>query len=168
MLSFPGNYIIIPAAVLQEVQLNSYPGSCSPSTSILSNMSTLNDTLPDIPAHGQFMTLLPEFSWLNVIAEGSESAVQAILKVKITPSIPLEFPLPPDSISHPELPHLFSGSLSGCVFYLAPVGKPQGSTYSTTLEDLIHSTMTSTTTSAPTSKLVQHHAVDTETSSPIM
>jgi hypothetical protein len=128
---------------------------CSPSTSIPSNISALKD--------------VPEFSQLNIIAEGSESDVQATLKVEIPLSIPLEFPLPPDSICHPEFPHLFNGSLFGCVFYLAPVDKSQGSTYSTTFEDPIHSsTMTSTTTSAPTSESVQHPAVDTDTCSPII
>jgi hypothetical protein len=117
---------------------NSNPCSCSPSTSIPSNISALKETHDDIPAPGQFRTLLPEFSQLNIVAEGSESDIQATPKVKILLSVPLEFPLPPDSISHPELPHLFNKSLFGHVFYLAPVDKSQGSTYPTTLEDPTH------------------------------
>jgi hypothetical protein len=99
-------------------------------------MSTLNDAIIDVlTTPGQFTTLVPEISQFTNSAKGSNYETQTTLKVKITPSIPVELPLHADYISHLELPHLFNGSLFCCVFFIAPADKRQGSTNSTTLED---------------------------------
>jgi hypothetical protein len=113
-------------------------------------MSNVGDTNAAPAAPGQFKPLLPERSPLTMIAKGLEYETQATLKVKIPPSIPTTIPLSfpsefncsPESTSHPEplsqcsntkkqaLPHLFNGSLFGCVFYITPAAKPQVSTNS--------------------------------------
>jgi hypothetical protein len=131
----------------------SYPCSCSPALSLHSPaMSNVGDTVAALAASGQFKPLLPEHSPLTMIAKGLEYERQATLKVKILSSIPTTIPLSfpsefnfsLESTSHPgslsrcsntknqALPHLFNGSLFGCIFYITPVAKPQVSTNSST------------------------------------
>jgi hypothetical protein len=85
-ISFLGHDIVIPVAVLQEVQPYSYSCSCSAALSIPpSDKSNLLDTIAGLATPSQSHPLSPEPSPPSLIANGFEFEIQTTFMVKNPP-----------------------------------------------------------------------------------
>jgi hypothetical protein len=98
MVSFLGTNVVIPVAVLKEVQPYSYTCSCSPS--FLSNISIPSCCpVTDVNILDHYPSLLAEFSFLSVITESDELEFQVATTVVTQPVSPFDFLHP--TVSNP-------------------------------------------------------------------